>query len=155
MRVFREIEYLPGNFFRSIVSKLLKKEIFRQAVEDESLGQGQMAEERPAQLALLQAWSSCQPRIKTSLLYSMAKTTWSNVHSGSQAGHVINRYINWIYAYRFKACFFFRLFACQEGSTLAWLTHLAEQRVERVLWKFLTKREWMVDVPASSSWVHR
>ena len=56
MRVFREIEYLPGNFFRSIVSKLLKKEIFRQAVEDESLGQGQMAEERPAQLALLQAW---------------------------------------------------------------------------------------------------
>ena len=56
MRVFREIEYLPGNFFRSIVSKLLKKEIFRQAVEDESLGQGQVAEERPAQLALLQAW---------------------------------------------------------------------------------------------------
>ena len=47
MRVFREIEYLPGNFFRSIVSKLLKKEIFRQAVEDESLGQGQMAEEGP------------------------------------------------------------------------------------------------------------
>ena len=25
-------------------------------MEDESLGQGQMAEERPAQLALLQAW---------------------------------------------------------------------------------------------------
>jgi len=44
-----------------------------------------------------------------------------------------------------------RLFACQEGSTLGCLTHLAEQRVERVLWKFLTKREWMVDVPASSS----
>ena len=54
MRVFREIEYLPGNFFRSIVSKLLKKEIFRQAVEDESLGQGQMAEERPAQLASME-----------------------------------------------------------------------------------------------------
>ena len=56
MRVFREIEYLPGNFFRSIVLKLLEKEIFRQAVEDESLGQGQMAEEGPAQLASLQAW---------------------------------------------------------------------------------------------------
>ena len=43
IRVFREIEYLPGNFFRSIVSKLLEKEIFRQAVEDESLGQGLIA----------------------------------------------------------------------------------------------------------------
>ena len=39
-----------------MVSKLLKKEIFRQAVEDDSLGQGQMAEEGPAQLASLQAW---------------------------------------------------------------------------------------------------
>ena len=69
MRVFREIEYLPGNFFRSIVSKLLKKEIFRQAVEDESLGQGQMAEERPAQLASMEVPANPGSR------QSMAKTT--------------------------------------------------------------------------------
>ena len=63
---------------------------------------------------------------------------------------------NGLRVFRITNSVFFRLSeACQEGSTLAWLTHLAEQRVERVLWKFLTKREWMVDVPASSSWVHR
>ena len=50
---------------------------------------------------------------------------------------------NGLRVFRITNSVFFRLSeACQEGSTLAWLTHLAEQRVERVLWKFMTKWEW-------------
>ena len=53
---------------------------------------------------------------------------------------------NGLRVFRITNSVFFRLSeACQEGSTLAWLTHLAEQRVERVLWKFMTKWEWMLD----------
>ena len=101
MRVFREIEYLPGNFFRSIVSKLLKKEIFRQAVEDESLGQGQMAEERPAQLASLQAWKflPTQDQDKPPLQHGkddlkQRAQRQSSRTCAQQTAHVINRYMH-------------------------------------------------------------